>query len=485
MKIYLRKNNQTQAIKKALSLFISGISLGLVMINGSAYADEMDLQPKVEAYTHEFKLANGLRLIVREDHRSPTVAHMVWYRAGSIDEKNGTSGVAHVLEHMMFKGTESVPPGDFSKKVAALGGRENAFTSVDFTAYFQQIEKSHLKEVMALEADRMENLKLSEEEFKKEIQVVMEERRLRTEDQAQGLLYEEFMAIAFNAAPNRSPVIGWMSDLKTLTYLDARDWYQHWYKPNNAVVIIVGDVDPAQVLQYAEQSYGKVQAQALPERKSQIEPEQKGVRRFELKAPAENRDVYLGWKVPKFDPKKPYEKEPYALDVLSGILDGYPNARLNKILVHDKQLANDVGASYEPLGRGEQLFMINAELSGRRDPAQIEAEIKKILKDIATQGIREEELQRVKIAVSSAQIYKRDSVFGQAMEIGSAEMSGLSWHHIDEWAEGIQKVTAAEIKSVAQKYFIDEHLTVGVLDPLPIDAKTQAANARAAAGLLR
>lgn len=466
-----------------IPLIIGCLSASLVTNaaeNSSLNAPASDVQQ----YTHEYKLPNGLKLIVREDHRSPTVAHMVWYKAGSVDEHNGTTGVAHVLEHMMFKGTKSVGPGEFSKKVAALGGRENAFTSNDYTAYFQQIEKSKLGAVMALEADRMQNLKLSEEEFKKEIQVIMEERRLRTDDQAQSLLYEQFLATAFNASPNRHPVIGWMSDLKTMTYQDARHWYDSWYSPTNATVVVVGDVQPQDVLRLVEDTYGRVPAKEINARKSQIEPEQTGIKRFNLKAPAENSVIYMGWKVPKLTPPKFDEKDPYALEVLAGVLDGNPNARLNRILVRDKRIALSTGAGYDSCcSRTNTLFMINVSLMPGKSPAVVEAEIKKIIGDIATNGISEAELQRVKIAITAAQVYKRDSVFGQAMEIGSTEMGDMSWRQLDDWNKRLQEVTIAQVKEVAKKYFIDDQLTVGVLDPQPLDPNTQAANARAASQL--
>jgi len=218
-------------------------SAQLLMVNAANAAD---------GDVTEYKLNNGLRVVVKEDHRSPTVAHMVWYKAGSMDEYNGTTGVAHVLEHMMFKETKTLKVGEFSEIVAALGGRDNAFTSRDYTAYFQQLQAKDLSKVMALEADRMANLVLSESEFEKEIKVVMEERRYRTDDQATGKLYEAFMATAFQANPTRTPVIGWMSDLEAMTYKDARKWYDTWYTPQNAVLVVVGDVQPAQVKAMAE-----------------------------------------------------------------------------------------------------------------------------------------------------------------------------------------------------------------------------------------
>jgi zinc protease len=237
--------------------------------------------------THEFLLSNGLKLIVREDHRAPTVAHMVWYRAGSMDEVNGRTGVAHVLEHMMFKGTHKVKSGEFSRLVAAVGGRENAFTSRDYTAYFQQVEKSKLDEVIRLEADRMSNLNFDDEEFLKEIQVVMEERRLRTEDNPSGLLNESLMATAYMSSPYRHPVVGWMNDLQNMKPADARDWYRNWYAPNNATVVISGDVDPKQVLKVVEKYYGAIARKELPERKPQIEPPQKGMKQVLVKAAAD------------------------------------------------------------------------------------------------------------------------------------------------------------------------------------------------------
>ncbi len=434
-------------------------------------------------FTHETTLENGLKVIVKEDHRAPTVAHMVWYRTGSIDETIGTTGVAHVLEHMMFKGTKTLGPGEFSKKVAALGGRENAFTSNDYTAYFQQIEKSYLPDMMRLESDRMHNLVLSEEEFKKEIKVVMEERRLRTDDKASGLLYEQFMATAFNSAPNRHPVIGWMDDLKNMTYLDAQNWYKKWYTPSNAVLVVVGDVDPKQVFELAKTTYGKVPKQTLEDRKVPGEPEQKGLKRFSLKAPAENVVVMMGWKAPKVINTDIEVIDPWALEVLAGVLDGNQNTRLNRILVKEKNISTGVNAGFDAIGRSEQLFMISASLAKGKTPAIFEEEVKKIIADIAKNGIKSDELKRVKIAVTASQIYKRDSVFGQAMEIGSLEIVGIPWNKIDTLTDKIRAVTADQVQAAAKKYLIDDRLTVGVLDPQPIDPQKKLANDRAAVSI--
>jgi len=420
---------------------------------------------KDQADTHEFQLSNGLKLIVREDHRAPTVAHMVWYRAGSMDEINGRTGVAHVLEHMMFKGTDKVKAGEFSRLVAAVGGRENAFTSRDYTAYFQQVEKSKLDEVIKLEADRMSNLNFDDAEFLKEIQVVMEERRLRTEDNPSSLLNESLMATAYMSSPYRHPVVGWMNDLQNMTASDARDWYRNWYKPNNATVVITGDVDAKKVLVLVEKYYGAVPAHELPVRKPQVEPPQKGVKQVQVKAPADSAQLAMAWKAPRLEPGKLDNPEPYALELLTAVLDGYDNARLNRTLVKQEKVVNDVGVGYDMVSRGPELFLISATMAKGKTVSQAQASIRKALDEIKQKGILESELKRIKVRILSEQIYKRDSIFGQAMEIGSTEMAGFSWKDIDYMLEKMQTITPEQVQAVAKKYLVDEGLTIAVLDP--------------------
>ena len=417
------------------------------------------------ADTHEFNLDNGLKLIVREDHRAPTVAHMVWYRAGSMDETNGRTGVAHVLEHMMFKGTHQVKAGEFSRLVAAVGGRENAFTSRDYTAYFQQVEKSKLEDVMKLEADRMSNLNFDDAEFAKEIQVIMEERRLRTEDNPSSLLNESLMATAFMSSPYRHPVIGWMNDLVNMKAVDARDWYRSWYAPNNATVVISGDVDPQQIYKMVQKYYGAAAAHELPVRKPQIEPPQKGIKQVLVKAPADNAQLAMAWKVPRLEPGKLDDPEPYALELLTAVLDGYDNARLNRVLVKQEKVVNDVGVGYDMVSRGPELFLIGATMAKGKTVEQAQASIRKALDELKQKGILESELKRIKVRILSEQIYKRDSIFGQAMEIGSNEMAGFSWKDIDYMLEKMQSITPAQVQAVAKKYLVDEGLTIAVLDP--------------------
>ena len=417
------------------------------------------------ADTHEYQLNNGLKLIVREDHRAPTVAHMVWYRAGSMDEVNGKTGVAHVLEHMMFKGTYKVKAGEFSRLVAAVGGRENAFTSRDYTAYFQQVEKSKLEDVIKLEADRMSNLNFDDAEFLKEIQVIMEERRLRTEDNPSSLLNESLMATAYMSSPYRHPVIGWMNDLQNMKAADARDWYRSWYAPNNATVVIAGDVDSKKVLSLVEKYYGAASAHELPVRKPQIEPPQKGIKQVQVKAPADSAQLLMAWKAPRLEPDKLDDPEPYALELLTAVLDGYDNARLNRTLVKQEKVVNDVGVGYDMISRGPELFLISTTMAKGKTVAQAQASIRKVLDELKQKGILESELKRIKVRILSEQIYKRDSIFGQAMEIGSTEMAGFSWKGIDYMLEKMQTITPEQVQAVAKKYLVEEGLTIALLDP--------------------
>ncbi|QWE20497.1 pitrilysin family protein [Polynucleobacter sp. AP-Kolm-20A-A1] len=438
-------------------LRISFLFILFAQISWAATGDSPD--------THEYQLSNGLKLIVREDHRAPTVAHMVWYRAGSMDETNGRTGVAHVLEHMMFKGTHKVKAGEFSRLVAAVGGRENAFTSRDYTAYFQQVEKSKLEEVMKLEADRMSNLNFDDAEFSKEIQVVMEERRLRTEDNPSSLLNESLMATAFMSSPYRHPVVGWMNDLQNMTASDARDWYRSWYKPNNATVVISGDVEPKQILSAVQKYYGAIAAHELPIRKPQIEPPQKGIKQVQVKAPADSAQLAMAWKVPRLEPGRLDDVEPYALELLTAVLDGYDNARLNRTLVKQEKVVNDVGVGYDMISRGPELFLISATMAKGKTVEQAQASIRKALDELKQKGILESELKRIKVRILSDQIYKRDSIFGQAMEIGSTEMAGFSWKDIDYMLEKMQTITPEQVQAVAKKYLVDAGLTIAVLDP--------------------
>jgi zinc protease len=411
----------------------------------------------------------SLKLIVQEDHRSPVVVSQVWYRAGSLDEVNGKTGVAHVLEHMMFKGTKQVPAGQFSRMIAAAGGKENAFTSTDYTCYFQQLEKSHLPLSFKLEADRMANLQLTDEEFAKEIKVVMEERRWRTDDKPQSKVNEAFQGALYRAHPYSRPVIGFMNDLENMTAEDAREWYRNWYAPNNATLVVVGDVKAEEVYKLAKQHFGKLKPKVLPVRKPQVEPAQLGERRVVVKAPAKLPYLLMGYHVPPLvTPQTDWE--PYALEVLAGVLSGNPAARLNQRLVRESQLAIDASAGYDLMSRGRQsLFALDATPSEGKTVAELEAALLQQIEDIKVSGVTTEELDRVKAGVIAADVYKRDSMFYQGMQIGTIETIGFSWKLLEDYPNKLRAVTPEQVQAVAKKYLLKDNLTIATLDPQPID----------------
>ena len=429
---------------------------------------------EVFANPHEYMLANGLKIVVKEDHRSPVVISQIWYKAGSIDELNGTTGVAHVLEHMMFKGTKNISSGEFSKKIAAVGGRDNAFTSRDYTGYFQQLHKSKLALAMKLEADRMRNLILTEEEFAKEIKVVMEERRLRTDDQPHALVYEKMMSVAYQSHPYRRPIIGWMNDLENMTVGDAQEWYDRWYTPNNAVLVLVGDVDPKEVYSLAQKYYGEIESRpiaSLAVSKPQTEVTQAGIKRLQIKAPAQMPYLVMGYHAPVLHDASA-DWEPYALQMLVGVLDGNGSARLNKELVRNQQIASSINADYDSTGRGPGMFFLSGTPSEGRSAAELEAALRIEIERLIDAGVTEKELRRVRAQVVSGHVFQLDSMFYQAMQIGQLESVGLSYRDLDTIIKKLQAVTAEQVREVAIKYLIDDSLTVAVLDPQPLEQRS-------------
>ena len=420
--------------------------------------------PAAQAQVHEFRLDNGLKLLVKEDHRSPVVVSQIWYKVGSSYEYNGITGVSHVLEHMMFKGTEAHPPGEFSRIIKAHGGKDNAFTGPDYTAYFQQLERSRLPISFELEADRMRNLTLPAEEFEKEVQVVMEERRLRTEDNPRSLTYEQFKATAFLSSPYQHPVIGWMSDLQSMTVNDLREWYAKWYAPNNATLVVAGDVDPEAVHALAKRHFGPLEPSDLAPPKPRGESPQRGQRRLTVRAPAELPYLLMGYKVPVLNAAE-QDWEPYALEVLAGVLDGGASARLARELVRGRQIAASAGAGYSLYSRLDDLFMLDATPAPGHQVAEVEDALLEQVARLRREPVSAEELERVKAQVVAANVFEKDSVFYQAMELGRLETVGLGWQRADQYVDKVQAVTAEQVRSVAEKYLVETALTVAVLDP--------------------
>ncbi|MFT3719413.1 M16 family metallopeptidase [Pseudorhodoferax sp.] len=464
-------------MKRLLSACSAAFALAL------AAAPSLAQTPPAAA-AQEFRLSNGMTLIVKPDSRAPTAVHMVWLRVGSMDEVDGTSGVAHALEHMMFKGTEQLKPGEFSRRVAAMGGSENAFTYYDYTGYYQQIPVGRLEDVMQLEADRFAHNHWPDDEFTREIAVIKEERRMRTDDQPRARLIEALNAMTFMAAPYRRPVIGWMGDLDSMTADDVRDFHRRWYVPANAAVVVAGDVDPQAVRALAERSYGAIPAGPVPVRKPRDEPEQKGIRRLELKAPAEQSYLAMAWKVPRLE-RLEDGGDALALTVLAAVLDGYPGARLERALTQGPdRVADSAGASNGLTGRGPQLFMLDGVPAPGKTPEQLEAALRAQIVRVAREGVSAAELERVKTQWVAGQVYRRDSLFNQARELGSQWVDGFAPDFSDRLIERLRQVTAEQVQAVAARYFGDDQLNVAVLRPQPPDpAARDAARKAAPAGL--
>lgn len=417
--------------------------------------------------TKEFILENGMKVIVKEDHRSPVVVSQIWYKVGSSYEEHGKTGLTHLLEHLMFRGTEQYAAGQFSKIMAENGADENAFTGTDYTAYFQKLEKNRLEISFKLEADRMRNLKLSQKEFDKEREVVIEERKLRTDDKPNSLMYEIFKATAYQTSPYRNPIIGWMPDLKNLRLEDAKNWYQRWYAPNNAILIVVGDVDPQHVFELAKQHFGQIQPSEIKPVISTQEVPQFGIKRITVKKPAKLPYLLMGYKTPSI---KTAEEDwvPYALQVIAYILDGGDSSRFSQQLIRGKELATNISANYDMFGRLEELFTIGGTPTKNNTVETLEKAIREQLELLKTEPVKEQELKRIKAQLVASKIYERDSLFYQAMQMGQLESIGLPYHLADKMVEKLSAVTPEQIQTVAQQYFIDDVLTVAVLEPQPL-----------------
>jgi zinc protease len=386
----------------------------------------------------------------------------------------------------MFKGTKDIKPGEFSRRVAQLGGQENAFTTRDYTGYYQQIPVGSLEQIMKLESDRFAGNQWPDDEFKREIEVVKEERRLRTEDQPRALLGEQQNAAVFTASPYHRPVVGWMSDLDAMTPDDVREFHKRWYVPANAVLVVAGDIDIAQVRAMAEKYYGRIPAHAVPTRKPRIEPVQRGIRRLEFKAPAEQAYVSLAYRVPQLANIDDANSDAWALVVLSAVLDGYAGARLDRALTQGPgRVADSAGAYSGFIGRGPQLFVLDGVPAAGKSAEVVEAALRAQIARVAKDGVGEAELARVKTQWVASETYKRDSVMAQARELGSNWVQGLPLDASERIVARLQAVTAAQVQAVAAKYFGDDQLTVATLRPLPLEAKPRGRGFAAPAGELR
>lgn len=417
-----------------------------------------------------FTLDNGLKVLVKEDHRAPVAVAMIWYNVGSADEPGGLTGISHALEHIMFKGTPKHPLGVFSKTIAGLGGQENAFTSTDYTAYFEKIATEHLPTSLALEADRMQHLLLDENEFKKEIKVIQEERRMRTDDNPQSLTFERYLAAAHLISPYHHPVIGWMDDIKHLDITDLRSWYQRFYAPNNATLVVVGDVDASKVYALAKKNFGAIpKSEALEQRKPQIEPPELGKKSIIVKVPAEIPLLMQGYTVPTVkSADKAHANDPYTLEVIAAILDAGGSSRFSKNLIRGTQRASSVGIDYNLYARYPSLFTVYGTPSTTHTLDDLNKAIDTELERLKTTLVDDAELTRVKTQLIAQKTFERDSGFGQAMELGLLETVGLGWKTTNQYEPRIRAVTPVEIQAVANHYFDENRMTEARLIPQKI-----------------
>lgn len=443
----------------ARRLLLVSLLFGLAF-SGSASA-------AVTPVTHDFTLDNGLRVLLREDHRAPVAVQMVWYKVGSYDEPAGQTGISHVLEHMMFKGTKNFTAGDFSKLVHRFGGSDNAFTSYDYTAYYQQFEVSRLPLMMEIEADRMANLVIDDEEFGRELKVVLEERRQRTDDNPSAQAWEKFSALTRPGSGYASPIIGWPTELDQLTADHARNWYQRFYSPSNATLVIVGDVTLAQLKPLLNKFYGRLPARgSAPARPKPRLAAAAGERRLTLKLAVQVPSLYMSWNVPTL---ATHPDDFYPLAMLAGVFDGGMSARLESNLVRGSEIAAGAGAGYDGISRADGLFTVSATPKDGTTLVELEAALQQELDQLRQQPPSEAELQRVRAGLVSGQVYARDSLYGQAMELGQLVTLGVDWRLSDQFIERMNKVTPADVQRVANSWLVSERLTVAHV--LPEEAK--------------
>jgi zinc protease len=418
------------------------------------------INPKVNAaQVQEYVLDNGLKILLLEDHKSPAVTFQVWYRVGARNEKDGKSGLAHFLEHMMFKGTPTTGPEEYSRIIAKNGGRSNAFTSSDVTVYFATMSREKIGIELELEADRMANALLGEKYFEPEKKVIQEERRMRTEDNPASALGEVASAVAYTVHPYRRPVVGWMQDIQNLTRQDLVDFYKLYYAPNNAFIVMVGDFSADEVLPKIKAAFGKIPRGAEPPKVNIEEPEQRGERRLVFKKEAELPFILNFYHAPNL--KSP---DSFALDLLTVVLAGGRSSRLYHDLVYQKRLVRGIDADYSGISVDPAGLSIYAQLLPGIEPPAVEREIDRGVEKVKSELITERELQKAKNQVEAAFVFAQDSIFGQAMKIGYYEAVG-GWRQMDNYLGGIRKVTREDIRRVARQYLVPDRRTVGTLIP--------------------
>ncbi len=435
------------------------ISVLLISISffGSVQS-EIKFSDRVESYT----LSNGLKVVLIEDKRSPSVVNSIWYKVGSSHEASGKTGISHVLEHMMFKGTKTLKPGEFSSIVKKMGGTENAFTSKDYTGYFQKIHTTDLERCIELESDRMKNLKLDENELRSEIEVVKEERRLRTDDNPVSKTFEKIMINAYGMNEYGIPIIGTMQNLGSISKNDLENWYKLHYQPKNAIVIIAGNFNTDQVKGYIQKYYGRYE-----NNKSSIKPNNKiefsTKESFDVYDKVSKPIVFLSFKKPKFDKNR--IRELYALDLFIEIMDGGYSSRLTKNLVDNQKVALDIFLSNDTYNQYPNLIIIGGTPRGKISPEELKSKILEQLSHESINSVTERELANAKARIKANNIYKFDSVFYQAMQVGMLETKDIGWENLDNYNSIIESISLDEVKESASKYFLNNKVFTAILRP--------------------
>ncbi len=437
----------------ACVLALAFIFLGLAV---PSFSETADIFSRVQ----EHKLDNGLTVLLLPERRAPIITVQIWYRVGSRNEVLGKTGLSHLAEHLMFRGTEKYGPKVFSRLIQQAGGNNNAFTSKDYTAYFATGPKTNLKLFLELEADRMRHLKIDEELFQTERKVVIEERRLRTDDDPVHSLYEETVATAFKAHPYQWPIIGWMHDIENLTLQDMRTFYDTYYQPNNATLVVVGDIDPSAALNEIKATFGAIPKGPDPPPFLPLEPPQQGERRTELNREAQLPAIFMGYHTPNLE-----QADAYALEVLSLILSQGRSSRLHRRLVYEKKLALDAGAEYEFATASPSLFVFYAQPLPKNPISTVEAAMNAEIESLKTKPVSEKELAKAKNQTESSFIMNQDSLFYRGMLLGRYQTTG-SWRKLNEIVPAIRAVTAEDVQRVAKKYLVKANCTTGILYPI-------------------
>ena len=459
MRFFVPLNQFRQLRKKVLqhSLLVCFSLLGIQ----ATFANN---QTQLSRNTIETTLANGLRVIIREDHRAPVVISQIWYAVGSSDESGNLLGISHVLEHMMFKGTRKVPNDEFTRLSRIYGGSVNAFTSTNYTNYYQYYPKKYLPLALELEADRMQNLQLRQQDFDPEIKVVMSERLQRTEDNPRNLAFERFKWIAYPTSHYRQPVIGLMKNLNNIQLKDLENWYKTWYAPNNATLVIIGDVDPENTLIEVKKYFGQIPKKKLPERNDVLEFSRLGYRYMEQYQSVQVPNLFMSWNVNSIKTAK-NPQDAYALTMIQNLLDEGISSRLQERLIRDKRILTTINVSYDPYNRGDSLFLVSALPASGVSLEQAQIQIQKEIDLFKTELIEQKELDRVKAHFVSNLVYSQDDIIGQARLIGLLSINELDYRIIDQLPDHYDKVTVNDIQRVANIYFNRDNLSVLHLYP--------------------